>query len=96
MAGMRKWPRSMGEQFVLAFVAAFLSSIAAFFYVFINRIILYSHTNPHDGQAGLGAFVEALGTSAITLFLVLLGAHIVQWIVVFAQWYRESNRAIAK
>ena len=74
----RSWPRSKWAQAGIAFVGASISSVIVFIRVNNTHFALYARQYPHDGQDGLGAFMDALEYGFWTLIGVFLVAFFIQ------------------
>jgi hypothetical protein len=64
MAPMANWPTSRSMQAGIASVGSSVLAIIVYKVTFDHQIAYYVQAYPHDGQDGLGAFMDGLYASA--------------------------------
>ena len=74
----RVWPKSGWAHAGIAFLSALISCVFVFIRVNNTHFARYAREYPHDGQDGLGAFMDALHAGALTLLGVFLLVFAVQ------------------
>jgi hypothetical protein len=74
----REWPKSGWAQAGIAFLSALISCVFVFIRINNTHFALYAREYPHDGQDGLGAFMDALQAGALTLIGVFVLVFVVQ------------------
>ncbi len=71
---------------VLAFVLVFLA-------IFVPLLLWDMHTDPHDGQGGMGGFFLGLPVALLASLLTLVGVFVYS---TNRCWFESSERAKAK
>jgi hypothetical protein len=75
---MPKWPISVWTQVLISLAASAGSAVLAFYWEENHLFTQYARETPHDGQAGLAAFMGAIAVALITFCGVLLFSLILQ------------------
>jgi hypothetical protein len=78
---MLRWPVSPWSHAGLSLIAASVFATTVFFYVERSHVVLYAKLYPHDGQVGLGAFMDALEDASGTFVLIFVVAFVIQRLV---------------
>jgi hypothetical protein len=71
-----KWPTSRSTQAAIAFMGAVAISVAVYKWIDETHFARYASEHSHDGQDGLGAFMDALSTASFTM----IGAFVVLFV----------------
>jgi hypothetical protein len=77
---MFRWPVSRWSHAGISFATALATAATVFVHINNSHAALYAAEYPHDGQVGLGAFMDALEAAAWTFILVFLITFVAQLI----------------